>query len=321
MLRAVVSRIRSTTMTLLRAIVAHLVLLACNDRGDATNAAPLPDVAPSASAPAPAPATASEGALAVTTAKAPRPPPSASTAPSAPPPRPPVYLKDNPKCAVPEGFDAWSWKRVHRVDIDERAVIFTLDVGARVPNMEQVLDILRNEGVKTTIFLYTAELEKNPRGHEIVRRMIADGHELANHTRTHRDLTKLDEEAAGEELDAVERFVKASDPTATTMPFFREPYLATNDAVDALIKERCYRPIWFTVDTADWTEDATAEKIERSVFEKRGKPRAIESGSILIFHGSQKENLVALPRIIARLRDQGFSFLRLGDALRRAKAP
>ena len=203
----------------------------------------------------------------------------------------------------------------------EKAVVFTLDVGAKLPNLERVLDVLKGAQIATTIFLYTAELSQTERGKAAVRRMLADGHELANHTLSHKDLTKLSREEVEREIDEVERFVKETTGTST-QPFFREPFLATNDDVDTIIKEKCYRPIWFTVDTADWEKGATAAGIESRVFEQqqgklRGQPRSIESGSIFIFHGSVSENVDALPRIIERLRAQGFGFLTLGEALRR----
>lgn len=236
----------------------------------------------------------------------------------------PRFLKENPKCAVPAGYPEWSWRRVHRVEgLAEKAVILTLDVGAKLPNLVKVLDILRDHKVKTTIFLYTGELEKSPIGRDIVKRMLLDGHELGNHTLSHKDLTKLEsKEAVGEQLDRTESFVKSADPKATTLPFFREPYLATNDEVDTLVRERCYRSIWFTIDTGDWKDDATADGIVAKVFERGGgKKRNIESGSIFIFHGSQEKNLVALPQVIQGLQTEGYSFLTLGEALRRAKPP
>ncbi len=227
------------------------------------------------------------------------------------------FLAENPGCAVPNEFERWSWRRVHRVEgLSEKAVILTLDVGARLPNLEKVLDLLRDASVRTTIFLYTGELEKNPRGPEILRRMVADGHELANHTLSHKDLTKLEGTTVEEQLERVEELVKSSTGESSR-PFFREPYLATNDEVDATVRRLCFRSIWFTVDTGDWKEGATAAGIEDAVFLRRGGPRSIESGSIFIFHGSQRENLVALPRVIARLREQGFAFLTLGEALRK----
>jgi peptidoglycan-N-acetylmuramic acid deacetylase len=205
------------------------------------------------------------------------------------------------------------------VGLDEKAVILTLDVGARLPNLEKVLDVLRDRHVHATVFLYTAELARSPKGPEIVRRMIADGHELANHTLSHKDLTMFDEDGVKEELESVERFVhEATSGAVSTRPYFREPMLATNEGVDAIEKSLCYRSIWFTVDVGDYVPKVTADKIVSNVLEKKGKPREIEPGSIFIFHGSQPENLVALPKVIDALRAGGFSFLTLSEALGRS---
>lgn len=299
--------------------------VACgSDGGEATSSATAPppptssvdDASPrasSASASAVVSASAAPSASAVSSAASP-----SASAVVRPPPGPPRFTKDHPTCPIPDGFDAWSWKRLHRVTgLSERALVLTLDVGARIDNLEKVLDLLKEREVKTTIFLYTGELESHPRGRAVIRRMADDGHELANHTLSHKDLTKLEEAAVDEQFDRVEALVK--DATGrSTKPFFREPFLATNEAIDRKIKDKCYRPIWFTIDTADWNEGATAAQIEAAVFEKRGKPREIETGSIFIFHGSVKANLVALPRIIERLRADGWSFLTLGEALRRS---
>jgi peptidoglycan-N-acetylmuramic acid deacetylase len=261
----------------------------------------------------------------------PAPAPAASSGPSAAPStRPPVarsgpyraprFVEGHATCPVPGDFDAWSWKRIHRVaGLQEKALIFTLDVGARVENLLKVLDLLRDRDVKTTIFLYTGELERHPRRDAILLRMIEDGHELANHTLSHKDLTTMLDTEVREQLERVEQLVH--DATgASVRPFFREPFLATNQEVDRVVRDACYRSVWFTVDTSDWREGMTPSKIEDAVFLHRGRPRALEPGSIFIFHGSQRANLVALPRIIDRLRSEGWSFLRLGEALNRASS-
>jgi peptidoglycan/xylan/chitin deacetylase (PgdA/CDA1 family) len=211
----------------------------------------------------------------------------------------------------------WSWRRVHRVvGLEQKAVVLTLDVGARLSNLEKVLDILRDEQVHATVFLYTAELERSPKGPEMVRRMVAEGHELANHTHSHKDLTTFDDRGVEDELEGVERFVReATNGAVSTHPYFREPMLATDDRVDAIEKRLCYRSIWFTVDVGDYVPKVTHETIVKNVLEKKGKPRKIENGSIFIFHGSQPENLVALPTVIHALRADGFAFMTLSEAL------
>lgn len=83
------------------------------------------------------------------------------------------------------------------------------------------------------------------------------------------------------------------------------------------MRKRCYRSVWFTIDTGDWEEGMTADRIVERTFFTKGKPREIAPGSILIFHGSQPENLVALPAVIRGFRERGFGILPLGAALRR----
>lgn len=233
----------------------------------------------------------------------------------------PRFVEGHLKCPVPPDQMGWSWRRLRKVEgLSERAVVLTLDVGARLSNLERVLDLLHERKTKVTIFLYTAELEASPRGKAIVRRMADEGHELANHTRSHGDLTKLEPDAVRAELASVETFVRDATGGGTTRPFFREPLLATNDVVDEVIRDECFRSIWFTVDVGDWKEHVTADQIVDNVLLWKGEPRTIASGSIFIFHGSQPENLIALPRVLDRLAADGFSFLTLGEALRRAGA-
>lgn len=229
------------------------------------------------------------------------------------------FLPKNPGCAVPKGMPTWSWDTLYTVDgLDVDAIVLTLDVGTRLPNLEKVLDILREKKVRATMFLYTGDLARSPRGPEIVKRIIADGHELGNHTFTHRDLSKLNDGDIGFDVDAVEAFVQSSTGL-TTRPFFRAPYLAVNSTVDRVIQKRCYRSIWLSVDTRDDRDDTTAKDIVQAVLQDRGKPRVFKRGNIFLFHGGQPENLKALPIVIDGIRAAGFSMLPLSDALRLAK--
>jgi len=213
----------------------------------------------------------------------------------------------------------WSWDTLTRVDgLDVDAVVLTIDAGARVANLEKELDILKDRRVHATVFLYTGELSKSKTGADIVKRILADGHELGNHTLTHRDLTKLEEADVAAEIDAVETFVH--DGTgATTKPYFRAPFLATNAVVDRVIRGRCFRPIWISVDARDDRPKAQSDDIVHAILGEPGKPRDIPRGAILLFHGSQPENLTALPLVIDGLHARGFAILPLSDALRLAK--
>lgn len=232
---------------------------------------------------------------------------------------PPRFLGTSPRCEVPRGMPTWRWDTLMRVEgLDVDAVVLTLDAGLRVENLEKELDILRERKLHATVFLFTGELSKSPRGPEVVKRILADGHELGNHTLSHKDMTKLSDDEVGAEVDAVESFVKDA-AGATTKPWYRAPFLATNDHVEELLRERCYRPVWMTIYTGDDKTGVKSDDIVRAVEEDHGKPRRLERGAILLFHGSQPENLTALPKVLDWIHDQGFAVLPLGDAMRIAK--
>jgi len=307
------------------ALLATAAASACNASSEKRDA-------PSASAAAVTSLAVASGSAVDTSASAP--PLALSSAPSAAPKPvpeivappasafaydPPRFLDTNPKCAVPPGMPTWSWDTLTRVDgLDVDAVVLTIDAGAKVANLEKELDILREKKVRATVFLYTRELVASKTGGDVVKRILADGHELGNHTKSHKDLTKLSDDEVGDEVDSVETFVH--DATGgTTKPYFRAPFLATNAGVDMVLRERCYRPVWISIDSRDDRKDSKADDIVRAVLEENGRPRVWKRGTILLFHGSQAENLVALPKVIDGIRDQGFAILTLSDALRLAK--
>lgn len=271
---------------------------------------------PSSSAPAPSAAPAASASL---PPFVPRDPPVVTLVDSASYASEPDRFVAGSACAAPKGMPTWSWGTLVRVEgLEMDAVVLTIDAGARPSNLLRELDILKEKDVRATVFLYTGELSKRADGPDVLKRIVADGHELGNHTLTHRDLTKLSDDEVGVELDAVETFAKDS-VGLTTRPYFRAPFLAMNDPVTRVVNQRCYRSVWITFDTRDDRADATSDDIVRAVFEDKGAAREIQRGSILLFHGSQPANLDALPRVIDGLRARGFAILRLSDALRLAK--
>jgi peptidoglycan/xylan/chitin deacetylase (PgdA/CDA1 family) len=325
--RSATGDMRATGLGL--ALLATAIISACDASGEkpaASRASSSASMAAVASSLAVASATATGVASEATLAASSAPPAESKVVPDVVAPSasafaydPPRFLDTNPKCAVPPGMPTWSWDTLTRVDgLDVDAVVLTIDAGAKVANLEKELDILRDRKVRATVFLYTRELTASKTGPDVVKRILADGHELGNHTKSHKDLTKLSDDEVGDEVDGVETFVH--DATGgTTKPYFRAPFLATNARVDKVLRERCYRPVWISIDSRDDRKDSKADDIVRAVLEENGKPRVFQRGTILLFHGSQAENLVALPKVIDGIRDQGFAILTLSDALRLAK--
>jgi peptidoglycan/xylan/chitin deacetylase (PgdA/CDA1 family) len=107
---------------------------------------------------------------------------------------------------------------------DSAQVALTFDAGAGDEHAEEILDILRAASVRATMFLTGQWVEDNPL---LVRRIVADGHELANHSYSHPDFTELSAEGMLAELDSAEWAAWRIAGTST-YPFFRPPYGARN---------------------------------------------------------------------------------------------
>ena len=80
----------------------------------------------------------------------------------------------------------------------KKVISLTYDAGNSADKTEEILNILKKHGIQTTMFLTGAWVDKYP---ELAKRIISDGHEIANHSYSHPDLTKLSYEDIIEELN------------------------------------------------------------------------------------------------------------------------
>ncbi len=98
-------------------------------------------------------------------------------------------------------------------------VALTFDDGPSAQWTPKILDILKAKGAHATFFVIGANGETNP---GLVQRILAEGHELGNHTFTHPNLGETSDEVTRIELNATQRLVEAL--TGRSMRLFRPPY-------------------------------------------------------------------------------------------------
>ncbi len=220
-------------------------------------------------------------------------------------------------CTVPTGFRPWRWSVLHRVrGLRDKVVIFTVDGGLNVSVTHRGLDVLRDYGVHATYFMTTGTLSKAAGGKKLVQRIATEGHELANHSVSHPSLTKLSDEDVQREIADADAWL--SDALGySPRPFFRPPFLDRDARTDRITKNLCYRPVWFTVYTRDDERGISADDIARAALcdDDGAHKRKIKRGSIFMFHASQKETVKAWPVIITGLRERGFRFMTLSEAM------
>lgn len=190
-------------------------------------------------------------------------------------------------------------------------VALTLDAGADAAPTPRMLEALRARGVTITFFLTGRWIRDNP---DLVRQIVADGHEIANHTFNHPDLTTLEDDAIRAELADTEAILRETAPGAGIRPFFRPPYGAYDERVLRVIIDAGYLPVYWTLDSLDSVgEPKTAAFLLERV---TGKLTPDElRGAIILAHCGSAATADALPQILDRLSVMGFEVRKLSDVM------
>ena len=196
----------------------------------------------------------------------------------------------------------------------EHEVAITFDDGPDAEWTPKILDILRKRGVKAAFFLVGKNCEDYP---GLVERILAEGHEIGNHTYSHRNLAVMSEWQMQLELDATQRLIQSITGRSTTL--FRPPYNADSNPTEIselaplkLAQEKLgYTIVLEKIDPQDWARPG-AEEIVQRVKDLRGE------GNIILLHdagGDRSETVEALPKIIDYLHARGDRIVSLSELL------
>jgi peptidoglycan/xylan/chitin deacetylase (PgdA/CDA1 family) len=210
-----------------------------------------------------------------------------------------------------EGQCAWSRWLARRAGVvvlcrgnpRERAVALTFDDGPHPRTCTAILDVLREEGVRATFFPVGFRLKEYP---ALLDRMIADGHEVGNHTWDHRRLTAVDPEKARREVRNVRTFVY--ERTGFTPQLVRPPGGTYDTRVLEMCRDEGFKVCLWTANAGDWKRMHTDE-IADKVLEQ------VHPGSIVLMHDEFMQTPSALPKIIHGLRDRGYRFVTASEML------
>ncbi|MFG3498827.1 polysaccharide deacetylase family protein [Streptomyces sp. NPDC047928] len=188
-----------------------------------------------------------------------------------------------------------------------KCIALTFDAGPG-EDTPKLLDILKAEKVPATFFLLGRKhVDRYP---DVVRRIAAEGHEVANHTWTHRILTDLEPAEIREELsrtqDAIERL------TGRKPTLMRPPQGRTDDTVSEVSRELGLAQVLWSVTAKDY---ATTDS---DLIRQRTLDGADKDGIILL-HDIYDGTVPAVPGIIEELKKRGFTFVTVPQLLAPAK--
>ncbi len=170
-------------------------------------------------------------------------------------------------------------------------------------DIPRILDVLKEKEVKATFFIVGDWCDRYP---DRVKEIFKAGHEIANHSDTHADMTKLNESQIKDEI--LECSEKLEKITGEKVKLFRCPSGAYNDLVVKTTKKLGYYPIQWSLDTLDWKDTSPQQMIERVV------PN-LTYGDIILLHNDTKYTKDALGMLIDSIKDKGYKFKTVGDLI------
>lgn len=120
---------------------------------------------------------------------------------------------------IPSRTTQLAGELVQRVDTDERVVALTFDDGPTEADAAAVLDVLAQRGVTATFYLNGREITENP---DATQRIIAEGHEVGNHTWSHRSMTFVSYGTVADEVESTDTAIRAAgyEGPITLHPWF-----------------------------------------------------------------------------------------------------
>jgi peptidoglycan/xylan/chitin deacetylase (PgdA/CDA1 family) len=196
-------------------------------------------------------------------------------------------------------------------------IALTFDDGPDPEWTPKILDILKAKNVHATFFIIGENAEANP---ELVQRILAEGHDVGNHTFTHPNLGDLPEALVTLEINATQRLFEAL--TGRSMRLFRAPFLGDADPTTSdeivpieIAQSMGYVTVGLHVDPDDWQRPAASVIVLR-VLDQVSDPDPEINGHVVLLHdagGDRSQTVAALPTLIDSLRAKGYQIVPVSE--------
>ncbi|MDX8046830.1 polysaccharide deacetylase family protein [Gracilibacillus sp. S3-1-1] len=184
------------------------------------------------------------------------------------------------------------------VSENKKRVALTFDDGPHPTNTTKILELLKEYDAKATFFMLGNRVDFYP---TIAKEVAENGHEIGNHTWSHKDLTTLDSETIKQEIDDTSEII--FEATGQKPTVLRPPYGATNKQVEAATDLPL--TLW-TIDTLDW-KSHDPEAILKEVKEN------VQDGSIILMHDIHETTVEAVEPVLTYLAENDYEFVTVSE--------
>ena len=187
-------------------------------------------------------------------------------------------------------------------------IAMTFDDGPHATNTPKLLDMAAKRHIKLTFFVIGQCVEQNP---AVLRREVAEGHEIGNHTWSHPDLAKLSDDGVRTQLQQTEDIIVKT--TGIKPKLMRPPYGALTKRQGQWVnRDFGYKIILWDVDPVDWKRPGSNVIAQRIIAGAR-------PGSIILSHDIHPPTIAAMPQVFDALLAKGFKFVTVSELISRAQ--
>jgi len=192
---------------------------------------------------------------------------------------------------------------IYCVDCNDCKVAISFDAAWGNDDTADILKILEKYNVKATFFMTGGWIESYP---DDVKAIAAAGHDLANHSENHKQMSQLSKSECIAEIKKSHDKVK--ELTGVDMKLFRPPYGDYNNTLLESLEECNYSAIQWDVDSLDWKNYGVDSIINTVVNHKH-----LGNGSIILMHNGATYTKDALPKVIEGLQAKGYELVPISE--------
>ncbi|MGX5804153.1 chitooligosaccharide deacetylase NodB [Bradyrhizobium sp. Arg314] len=194
-------------------------------------------------------------------------------------------------------------------DRSHSPIYLTFDDGPNPDCTPDILDLLAENQAWATFFVIGAHAADQPK---LIRRMIAAGHRVGNHTMTHPELSDCRHGQIQYEILETDRTLRAACPDVV-VAHMRAPFGSWTEQVLTTCARAGLTPVHWSIDPQDWSRPGVEAIVERVM-------ASVRPGAIVLLHdgcppnefrsgaqaGLRDQTLMALSRLIPKLHERGF---------------
>lgn len=197
----------------------------------------------------------------------------------------------------------------HSVRVSGSYIAVTFDDGPNATLTPKLLDLLAERKIKATFFVLGENAVRYP---AILKRASSEGHEIGNHSWSHRNFAKTSEETIRAELQRTDDVIQQA--TGIRPKIMRPPYGELTPSQRQWVhSEFGHSVIMWDVDPLDWKEPG-APVVSRRIIS------ATKAGSIILSHDIHAQTIAAMPDAFDGLLAKGFKFLTVSELLALAES-